>query len=95
MLENQKIRPASVVGPSGSILTLSDLPKRDTRRWVSRRKAEVVAAVEGGLITIEEARERYNLSLEEFASWQRAYDNLGVAALRATRVQYYREKLAH
>ena len=94
VLENQKIRPASVIGPMGSELTLADLPKRNTRRWVSRRKAEVVAAVEGGLITVDEACERYNLSLEEFASWQRAYDRLGVRALRATRVQYYREKFS-
>ena len=95
MLEHQKIRPASIVGPTGSIMTLRDLPKRNTRRWVSRRKAEVVAAVEGGLITIDEACDRYNLSIEEFASWQRAYDQLGMPALRATRVQYYREKLSH
>jgi len=92
VLENQKIRPVSVIGPMGDKLTLKDLPKRDTRRWVSRRKAEVVAAVEGGLITVDEACERYNLSLEEFASWQRAYDRLGVPALRATRVQFYRDR---
>jgi hypothetical protein len=92
VFENLKIRPLSVVGPLGSKLTLKDLPKRSTRRWVSRRKAEVVAAVEGGLISIDEACERYALSIEEFASWQRAYDRLGVPALRATRVQYYRDR---
>ncbi len=33
-----------VIGPDGSPLTIADLPA-NTRRWVIRRKAEVVAAV--------------------------------------------------
>ena len=68
MIENQKIRPAQVVGPLGEPLTLDSLPPRDTTRWVVRRKAEVVAAVNGGLLTIDEVLERYSLSLEEFGS---------------------------
>ena len=35
-----------VIGPDGSPLTIADLPPTNTRRWVIRRKAEVVAAVE-------------------------------------------------
>ena len=38
-----------VIGPDGSPLTIADLPPPNTRRWVIRRKAEVVAAVRGGL----------------------------------------------
>jgi len=45
MLENQKIRPAQVIGPLGEPLTLDSLPAAGTTRWVVRRKAEVVAAV--------------------------------------------------
>ena len=45
MLENQKIRPAQVIGPLGEPLTLDSLPPASTTRWVVRRKAEVVAAV--------------------------------------------------
>ena len=48
MLENQKIRPAQVIGPLGEPLTLDSLPAPSTTRWVVRRKAEVVAAVAGG-----------------------------------------------
>jgi hypothetical protein len=48
MLENQKIRPAQVIGPLGEPLTLDSLPPAHTTRWVVRRKAEVVAAVAGG-----------------------------------------------
>lgn len=68
MIENQKFRPAVVIGPLGEPLTLDSLPPRDTRRWVVRRKAEVVAAVNGGLLTIDEACERYDLTIEEFAA---------------------------
>lgn len=71
MIENQKIKPAQVVGPLGEPLTLDNLPSPNTTRWVVRRKAEVVAAVNGGLLTIDEVCDRYGLTLEEFASWQR------------------------
>ena len=90
MIENQKIRPAQVVGPLGEPLTLDSLPSPDTTRWVVRRKAEVVAAVNGGLLTVDEVCERYSLTLEEFASWQRAVDRSGMPGLRVTRIQHYK-----
>jgi hypothetical protein len=90
MMENQKFRPASVIGPLGEPLTLDTLPPANTRRWVVRRKAEVVSAVKGGLLSADEACERYGLSLEEFAAWERAVDRVGMAGLRVTRVQHYR-----
>ncbi|MEO0700478.1 MAG: DUF1153 domain-containing protein, partial [Pseudomonadota bacterium] len=81
-----------VIGPLGEPLTLDDLPSPNTKRWVMRRKAEVVAAVNGGLLTIDEVLERYGLTLEEFASWQRAMDRSGMKGLRVTRIQKYREE---
>lgn len=90
MIENINIRPASVIGPLGEPLTLESLPSRDTRRWVPRRKAEVVAAVQGGLVTFDEACERYSLSLEELAAWERNVDRSGMQGLRVTRIQYCR-----
>src|ERR1700722_13967253 len=69
---------------------LDRLPPPDTRRWVMRRKAQVVAAVRGGLLTFEEACERYRLSEEEFKSWISLLDSYGVRGLRATRSQEYR-----
>jgi hypothetical protein len=90
MIENQKIRPAKVIGPLGEPLTLESLPPADTTRWVVRRKAEVVAAVNGGLLTVDEVCARYNLTVEEFASWQRAIDRSGMPGLRVTRIQHYR-----
>jgi transposase-like protein len=94
MLRNDNTRPASVVGPLGEKLTLDDLPPADLKRWVPRRKAEVVAAVSGGLLSLAEACQRYGLSLEEFAGWQRAVERGGLAGLRATRAQAYRDQWA-
>jgi len=79
-----------VIGPDGSPLTLGDLPNPGTQRWVVRRKAEVVAAVRGGLLSLEEACERYSLTVEEFLGWQRSIDQHGLAGLRTTRIQQYR-----
>ena len=70
---------------------MGDLPPPNTRRWVVRRKAAVVAAVRAGKITMEEALRRYQLTEEEFLSWQRALDSHGLPGLRATRIQQYRE----
>ena len=79
-----------VVGPTGTPLTLNDLPPSNTDRWVIRRKAEVVAAVRGGLLTLEEACDRYSLTNEEFLAWQQSIDQHGLAGLRTTRIQQYR-----
>jgi len=83
-------KEAYVIGPDGTPLTLADLPPKTTKRWVIRRKAEVVMAVRGGLLTLEEACDRYTLTVEEFLSWQKAIEHFGMKGLRATRVQQYR-----
>ena len=57
------------------------------RRWVPQRKAEIVAAVRGGYLSLEEARKRYALSMEEYLSWQREIDRFGLAGLRVYRPQ--------
>jgi hypothetical protein len=82
--------PKYVIGPDGSPLTMADLPAPDTKRWVIRRKAEVVAAVRGGLLSLEEACSRYLLTVDEFLSWQSSIDQHGLAGLRTTRTQQYR-----
>ncbi len=79
-----------IIGPDGSRLTLEKLPPANTKRWVTRRKAEVVAAVRGGLLTRKDACKRYSLSEEEFESWSDLYDRHGTKGLRTTRIQIYR-----
>jgi len=66
------------------------LPPASTKRWGARRKAAVVAAVQCGRITLEEACRRYELSEEEFSSWRRAFETYGVAGLRVSGLQRYR-----
>ncbi|CAN5233971.1 CtrA inhibitor SciP [soil metagenome] len=90
MIENQKIRPAQVIGPLGEPLTMQTLPPAGTTRWVVRRKAEVVAAVAGGLLSVDDVCDRYGLTVEEFAGWQRAVDRSGMPGLRVTRIQHYK-----
>ena len=90
MTEPHRPRVKYVIGPDGSPLTIADLPPPSTKRWVIRRKAEVIAAVRAGVLTLEEACQRYSLSIEEFLSWQRLVDSHGLPGLRVTRLQDYR-----
>jgi transposase-like protein len=69
-----------------------DLPPPNTKRWVVRRKAAILAAVRSGEITIEEACRRYGLSEEELLSWRRAFESHGLPGLRATRLPPYRRR---
>lgn len=87
----ERPRPESVIGPLGQPLTLASLPSPQTKRWIAHRKAELVAAVEGGLLTVDEVCERYGIELEEFVSWQRGVDRLGMRGLWVTRSQKHRD----
>jgi hypothetical protein len=61
---------------------LEDLPPAGTRHWVPRYKAAVVAAVDDGVLGLEDARRRYLLSEEELDSWRDTIDRYGVVGLR-------------
>ncbi len=79
-----------VLAPDGSVLTLANLPAPDAQRWVASRKAIVVAAVRGGLLSMSDACARYRLTTEEFLSWQTQVDRDGLQGLRTTRILEYR-----
>lgn len=88
--------PLAVSNEQVKIVRISDrqkeldrLPPADTTRWVTRRKAQIVAAVRSGVLTIREACDRYKLSEEEFHSWVKLLDEHGLRGLRTTRVQEY------
>ncbi len=91
MASDRSGRAPVPIGPSGNPLTLEDLPPSDTVRWVIRRKAELVAAIRGGLLSLEDACERYQLSEEELQSWANSIAKHGIRGLRSTRLQLYRE----
>jgi len=66
------------------------LPPVNIGRWTIRHKAAILTAVAAGEITREEICRRYQISDEEFLSWQRDYENYGLHGLRTTRLQHYR-----
>ncbi len=74
----------TTVNDKVTLLTPDRLPPADLRRWVARRKADVVTAVRVGLLTKVEACRRYDLSLEEYESWEKAYFDRGLPGLRVT-----------
>ena len=68
----------------------TELPPTDTKRWVARRKAAVLAAINAGILSRFEACARYGISEVELQLWERAVRCAGVPGLRVTRVQIYR-----
>jgi hypothetical protein len=74
-----------IVGPEGLPLSLGDMPPPGLKRWMARQKAEIVVAVENGLLSIVEACKRYDLSPDEFLGWKTAFGRHGMAGLRVTR----------
>ncbi len=85
VMPDQPSRQKSVIGPTGEPLTVENLPPPNPKRWVIRRKAEVVIAVHHGLIREEEACERYRISIEEFHDWEQQLAAHGFPGLRVTR----------
>lgn len=90
-----RIPDAFVIGPMGEHLTRADLPPPDVKRWVGRRKAEVVLAVQGGLMTMDEACERYRLTVEEFLGWERGLMLFGMDGLKIAHAQQHRREMRH
>lgn len=74
------------IGPNAAIA----IPPPVTRRWIPQRKAEVVAAVRHGVLTLDEACERYALTVEEFLSWEEMIDRYGLQGLRMNGIQHHR-----
>ena len=61
-----------------NVITANDLPAGNDIHWNLKRKAVVVSAVLGGIISIRDACARYELSVEEFLTWKRAAMQMGI-----------------
>ena len=85
-----RMEPGRMSGIGQRVITRRDLPPPGTSRWVARRKAAVVAAVEQKVLTLEEACRIYDLSAEEFGIWRAALEEHGLNALRSTALKRYR-----
>ncbi len=83
--------PRAVTLPDGTVMTRADLPDPSTKRWVASRKIAVVRAVTFGLIPLNEALESYDISEEEYFSWETAVKKHGASALKTTSLQKYRQ----
>jgi hypothetical protein len=81
----------AVTDPFGERLPVDTLPPADTVRWVPRRKAQVVCAIDGGLISRQEACDLYGISDAELFSWEKLLGDHGPRALRVTRTQHYQQ----
>lgn len=66
------------------------LPPPTTQRWVKSRKMAVIKAIENGVLTDEQACQRYSLTAEELESWKAALTKHGPGALRTTHLNRYR-----
>jgi hypothetical protein len=86
-------RGRKVIGPDGRILTLADLPRPPVLRWVARRKAVIVASVQGGMLDRSQACERYVITQEELLEWDRACSAFGLHGLKV-RPKRHREHLS-
>ena len=84
----------AVIGPLGFPITRADLPVSGRLRWCARRKAEVVAAVEGGLLSTESACALYALSLDELLSWRRTLARDGLRGLKIRALSDRQHRLA-
>jgi hypothetical protein len=73
-------RPAAIARIRS--VPMPTLPPAGTRRWVARRKAQVVEAVLSGILKLDDALRRYELSIEEFSLWKRRFYRSGVDGLR-------------
>jgi hypothetical protein len=69
------------------------LPPPGTRRWTARRKAALLAAVEAGLLSMEETCSSYSLTIEEFLSWQLRIEQHGLVGLQTRKIKQHRLRL--
>ena len=68
-------RSAGILPPAGS-----------TTRWSAQRKAVVLIAIRGGMISLPEACARYSVSQEELSEWRRAFERHGIAGLSVKKI---------
>ena len=89
------MQPETLGSPTNDAWADAFSPMRELpspgQRWTVRRKAALIEAVRGGWFAIDEACQRYNLSVDEFLAWERDLDRYGVPGLRSTRYQIYRD----
>ena len=72
-------------------LACCELPEPGTQRWTPTRKAQVLLAIQGGLLTFAEACGRYGLTAEELACWEQSFNWGGKHGLAVARITQHRK----
>ena len=70
----------------GLSVDLEALPENGEIRWVARRKAQVVLAISLGVLTMNEACRRYNISVEELNAWRKNFGHAGLNGLKVKNI---------
>jgi hypothetical protein len=72
-------------------LAPGELPEPGTQRWTATRKAQVVLALQSGLLTFADACGRYGLTAEELACWEQSFSWGGRRGLAVARIKQRRK----
>ena len=76
-----------VIGPLGSVLTSENLPPPNGVCWSKRRKSELLAAIDAGVLSRSDACSMYRLSVDELVAWRHALTRFGIEGLSAPRLR--------
>lgn len=87
MMDHPKRQPGQTFAVDGTPVTPANLPPPRPARWTPRRKAMVVAAVQAGILDMDAACERYEMSVEEFLAWHAAVRDSGLVKLSVSHGQ--------
>ena len=75
-------------------MNMMNLPDIDTKRWSSRKKRQVVNAINDNRITFKDAAHIYQISDEELQGWLDQFNSNGIDELKATLAQINRRWVA-
>lgn len=67
MSKTQKV--AYIIGPDGSYIDRDSLPTQAYKRWSLNNKANIVFAIEAGLITPKHACHKYEVTRSQLKDW--------------------------
>jgi Protein of unknown function (DUF1153) len=71
-----QVKPAismRLVSSQSERFIIAALPPAHSRHWIPRHKQAVVDAVHADILPLREAMARYDLSMEEFITWEREF----------------------
>lgn len=84
-ITHERLAPLTTRKSDGTLLLRSDLPPVDIQqRWSPKKKALVIEAVRGGVISLEEVFARYVITREEYDGWVKKYESAGRKGLLVT-----------